>query len=52
MNEGLATFFKGAVLRFSIAAPVGPIGVLCFRRTPPDGVWLPDQGVPTYRGRG
>ena len=37
MNEGLATFFKGAVLGFSIAAPVGPIGVLCIRRTLADG---------------
>lgn len=26
-------FFKGAVMGFSIAAPVGPIGVLCIRRT-------------------
>lgn len=26
-------FFKGLVLGFSIAAPVGPIGVLCIRRT-------------------
>ncbi len=26
-------FFKGILLGFSIAAPVGPIGVLCIRRT-------------------
>ncbi|MDT8903269.1 LysE/ArgO family amino acid transporter [Anaeroselena agilis] len=26
-------FFQGLVLGFSIAAPVGPIGVLCIRRT-------------------
>lgn len=26
-------FFKGLVIGFSIAAPVGPIGVLCIRRT-------------------
>lgn len=26
-------FFKGALIGFSIAAPVGPIGVLCIRRT-------------------
>lgn len=26
-------FFRGAVLGFSIAAPVGPIGILCIRRT-------------------
>ncbi len=25
--------FKGAVLGFAIAAPVGPIGILCIRRT-------------------
>ncbi len=27
------SFFKGLLLGFSIAAPVGPIGVLCIRRT-------------------
>ena len=26
-------FLKGIVLGFSIAAPVGPIGILCIRRT-------------------
>lgn len=26
-------FFRGAVLGFCIAAPVGPIGILCIRRT-------------------
>lgn len=26
-------FFRGLVLGFSIAAPIGPIGVLCIRRT-------------------
>ena len=26
-------FFRGAILGFSIAAPVGPIGILCIRRT-------------------
>jgi|SRR5579859_3414329 len=26
-------FFKGIILGFSIAAPVGPIGLLCIRRT-------------------
>ncbi len=31
MNSEL--FLKGLVLGFSIAAPVGPIGVLCIRRT-------------------
>ncbi len=29
----VSVFFKGVVLGFSIAAPVGPIGVLCIRRT-------------------
>jgi len=32
-----AILFKGIVLGFSIAAPVGPIGVLCIRRTLADG---------------
>lgn len=30
-------FFRGLVIGFSIAAPVGPIGVLCIRRTLADG---------------
>ena len=30
-------FLKGGVLGFSIAAPVGPIGVLCIRRSITDG---------------
>ena len=29
---------KGLVMGFSIAAPVGPIGVLCIRRTLGDGI--------------
>ncbi len=29
----IAFFIKGALLGFSIAAPVGPIGILCIRRT-------------------
>ena len=29
---------KGIVLGFSIAAPVGPIGVLCIRRTLANGM--------------
>jgi threonine/homoserine/homoserine lactone efflux protein len=32
-----AALAKGAVLGFSIAAPVGPIGVLCIRRTLAEG---------------
>ena len=33
----LPPFLKGLLLGFSIAAPVGPIGVLCIRRTLADG---------------
>ena len=29
-----------------------PIDVFWQTGTPPEGVWLPDQGVPGYRGRG
>jgi 7-cyano-7-deazaguanine reductase len=29
-----------------------PIDVFWQSGTPPDGLWLPDQGVPSYRGRG
>jgi threonine/homoserine/homoserine lactone efflux protein len=32
-----ALFLRGLVIGFSIAAPVGPIGVLCIRRTLTDG---------------
>jgi threonine/homoserine/homoserine lactone efflux protein len=32
-------FFKGVMLGFAIAAPVGPIGVLCIRRTLHYGRW-------------
>jgi threonine/homoserine/homoserine lactone efflux protein len=30
-------FIKGLIIGFSIAAPVGPIGVLCIRRTLTEG---------------
>ena len=30
-------FFKGVLMGFAVAAPVGPIGVLCIRRTLSDG---------------
>jgi len=33
----LSLFLRGLVIGFSIAAPVGPIGVLCIRRTLADG---------------
>lgn len=36
--EGFVFFIKGVVLGFSIAAPVGPIGVLCIRRTLSNGM--------------
>jgi 7-cyano-7-deazaguanine reductase len=29
-----------------------PIDVFWQTGVPPEGLWLPDQGVPTYRGRG
>jgi threonine/homoserine/homoserine lactone efflux protein len=35
MDDSL--FFRGLVIGFSIAAPVGPIGVLCIRRTLANG---------------
>lgn len=33
----MATFLRGLVIGFSIAAPVGPIGILCIRRTLAEG---------------
>jgi threonine/homoserine/homoserine lactone efflux protein len=33
-------FWKGLFLGFSIAAPVGPVGLLCIRRTLAGGRWL------------
>src|SRR3712207_4749853 len=35
--ELIGALFRGLVIGFSIAAPVGPIGVLCIRRTLSDG---------------
>jgi len=37
MSGDLGTLARGALLGFSIAAPVGPIGVLCIRRTLAEG---------------
>jgi threonine/homoserine/homoserine lactone efflux protein len=37
MTADALVMAKGAVLGFSIAAPVGPIGVLCIRRTLAEG---------------
>lgn len=39
MSDTLSFLAKGLVLGFSIAAPVGPIGVLCFRRALEQGFW-------------
>ena len=39
-GAALATLLRGMVLGFSIAAPVGPIGVLCIRRTLAEGRWV------------
>lgn len=36
----LEMFVKGLIIGFSIAAPVGPIGVLCIRRTLEYGRWI------------
>ncbi|MEW6569189.1 MAG: LysE family translocator [Chloroflexota bacterium] len=36
----LGPFLRGLAIGFSIAAPVGPIGVLCIRRTLADGRWI------------
>jgi threonine/homoserine/homoserine lactone efflux protein len=33
-------FYKGLVIGFSIAAPVGPIGILCIKRTLTLGRWV------------
>jgi threonine/homoserine/homoserine lactone efflux protein len=35
---GTTFFLKGLVIGFSIAAPVGPIGILCIRRSIRDGM--------------
>ncbi len=53
MSSGLVFFLKGAVLGFSIAAPVGPIGVLCIRRTLEGGLmrgFLSGMGAATADG--
>ena len=45
MESGL--FFKGFIIGFSIAAPVGPIGILCIQRTLSGGNF---QGLVTGLG--
>ena len=36
----ISFFLRGLVIGFSIAAPVGPIGILCIRRTLAQGCWV------------
>jgi threonine/homoserine/homoserine lactone efflux protein len=37
VEEGVGLFLEGVIIGFAIAAPVGPIGVLCIRRTLAEG---------------
>lgn len=37
MSDNLSVFLRGVFFGISIAAPVGPIGVLCIRRTFAEG---------------
>jgi threonine/homoserine/homoserine lactone efflux protein len=37
MSEAMAIFLRGLLIGLSIAAPVGPIGVLCIRRILAEG---------------
>lgn len=36
-GDGVSLFIKGLLIGFSVAAPVGPIGVLCIRRSLAEG---------------
>jgi threonine/homoserine/homoserine lactone efflux protein len=38
--EEIGVFYRGLVLGLMIAAPVGPIGILCMRRTIQKGMWI------------
>jgi threonine/homoserine/homoserine lactone efflux protein len=40
MSPLIALFIKGFVIGFSIAAPIGPIGLLCIRRSLEGGILL------------
>jgi threonine/homoserine/homoserine lactone efflux protein len=40
MADDATLLIKGLVLGFSIAAPVGPMGLLCIRRSLAGGFWL------------
>ena len=33
-------FLKGVIIGVTIAAPVGPIGILCIKRTLEQGKWI------------
>jgi threonine/homoserine/homoserine lactone efflux protein len=37
--DEISTFFRGVVLGVLVAAPVGPVGLLCIKRTLQRGVW-------------
>lgn len=50
---GMVFLIKGLILGFSIAAPVGPIGILCIRRTLSNGMlngFLSGMGAATADG--
>lgn len=47
MNEVAMTLARGALVGFAIAAPVGPVGLLCIRRTFAHG---PSTGLATGLG--
>lgn len=39
MNAAFSLLIESALIGFAIAAPVGPIGILCIRRTLAHGIW-------------
>lgn len=40
ISMDIINFYKGLIIGFSIAAPVGPIGILCIKRTLTSGRWI------------
>jgi threonine/homoserine/homoserine lactone efflux protein len=48
-NRGLLFFLKGLVIRFAMAVPVGPAGILCIRETLAEG---PSRGLMIGLGAG
>lgn len=40
MFSDLGVFYRGLILGLMVAAPVGPVGLLCIRRTIQKGVWI------------